>query len=281
MLQINFMINNIELHKLLYSDPYQYKDELKRIKKFLSPRQALSSNSSELNAAMNNVYNEGEIGRTDFTRDYFRTVTMTDVMAVGDLPGYGKGEDEEAFEETDGSGIISLPAHRNFRIRSGDWNDAEEAQYKFDIKYEKAVKAGATPEQLTTLRKSNPGVQSTYTPTKPIVSGNKGNGQLFNDIVLDKFALYPLSFRVLHEFNPDVNAIKLYNKMQREDIDYVIFKSGRKVGSQETFDPYDADNNFNESPFTDKQLVNVPFSISLMYLQKKMERLQEVAKLLS
>jgi hypothetical protein len=214
---------------------------------------------------MNNVYNEGfkegEIGRTDFTRDYFRTVTMTDVMAVGDLPGYGKGEDEEAFEETDGSGIISLPAHRNFRIRSGDWNDAEEAQYKFDIKYEKAVKAGATPEQLITLRKSNPGVQSTYTPTKPIVSGNKGNGQLFNDIVLDKFALYPLSFRVLHEFNPDVNAIKLYNKMQREDIDYVIFKSGRKVGSQETFDPYDADNNFNESPFTDKQLVNIPFSI--------------------
>ena len=93
MLQINFMINNIELHKLLYSDPYQYKDELKRIKNFLSPRQALSSNSSELNAAMNRVYNEGfkegEIGYTDFTRDYFRTITMADVIAVGDLPGYG------------------------------------------------------------------------------------------------------------------------------------------------------------------------------------------------
>jgi hypothetical protein len=265
MLQINFMINNIELHKLLYSDPYQYKDELKRIKNFLSPRQALASNSSELNAAMNNVYNkgfnEGEIGRIDFTRDYFRTITMTDVLAVGDLPGYGKGEDEEAFEETDGSGIISLPAHRNFRIRSGDWNDNEERQYRFDIKYEKAVKAGATPEQLKELLKSNPGIQSTYTPIKPIVSGNKANGQSYNDIVLDKFALYPLSFRVLHEFNPDVNAIKLYNKMQREDIDYVIFKSGRKVGAQETFDPYDANDNFNEAPFTDKQLVNVPFSI--------------------
>ena len=265
MLQINFMINNIELHKLLYSDPYQYKDELKRIKNFLSPRQSLAANSSELNAAMNNVYNEGfkegEIGRTDFTRDYFRTATMTDVLAVGDLPGYGKGKEEEAFEETDGSGIISLPAHRNFRIRSGDWNSDEELQYRFDIKYEKAVKAGATPEQIKELLKSNPGVQSTYTPTKPIVSGNKGNGQLYNDIVLDKFALYPLSFRVLHEFNPDINAIKLYNKMQREDIDYIIFKSGRKVGAQETFDPYDENDNFNEAPFTEKQLVNVPFSI--------------------
>ena len=36
MLQINYMINNIELHKLIYSDPYQYKDELKRIKSFIS-----------------------------------------------------------------------------------------------------------------------------------------------------------------------------------------------------------------------------------------------------
>ena len=35
------MIANIELHKLVYSDPYQYSDELKRIKNFNSPRQPL------------------------------------------------------------------------------------------------------------------------------------------------------------------------------------------------------------------------------------------------
>jgi len=265
MLQINFMISNIELHKLLYSDPYQYKDELKRIKNFLSPRQALASNSSGLNAAMNKVYNEGfkegEIGYTDFNRDYFRTITMADVKAIGDLPGYGLGENEDAFDETDGSGIISLPAHRNFRIRSGDWNNNEEAQYRFDIRYENAVKAGATAEQIKTLLKENPGVQSTYTPIKPIVSGNKGNGQLYNDIVLDKFALYPLSFRVLHQLNADANAIKLYDKIQAEDIDYVIFASGRKVGAKAEFSPYDENDNFNEAPFTNEQLVNIPFSI--------------------
>ena len=260
MLQINFMINNIELHKLLYSDPYQYKDELKRIKNFLSPRQSLASNSSGLNAALNNVYNkgfkEGYIGYTNFTRDYFRTATLSDVLAVGDLPGY-----EEAWEETDGAGIISMAAYRNFRIRSGNWNDAEEAQYRFDMKYENTAKAGATKEQLTKLLESNPSVQSAYTPLKPIVSGNKGNGQLFNDIVLDKFALFPLNYRVLHQFNPDVNAIKLYNKIQAEDIDYVIFESGRKVGTKGTFNPYDENDNFNEEPFTNDQLVNVPFSI--------------------
>ena len=260
MLQINFMINNIELHKLLYSDPYQYKDELKRIKNFLSPRQSLASNSSGLNAALNNVYNkgfkEGEIGYTDFTRDHFRTVTLSDVLAVGDLPGY-----EDAWEETDGAGLITLPAYRNFRIRSGNWNDAEEAQYRFDIKYENAVKAGATKEQIAKLLESNPGVQSAYTPLKPIVSGNKGNGQLFNDIVLDKFALFPLSFRVLHQFNPDINAIKLYNKMQAEDVDYHIFNSGRKVGAKGMFNPYDENDNFNEELYADDQFVIVPFSI--------------------
>jgi len=260
MLQINFMINNIELHKILYSDPYQYKDELKRIKNFLSPRQALASNSSGLNAAMNNVYNqgfkEGEIGYVDFNKDYFKTVTFSDVIAYGDLPGY-----DEGWEETDGAGMITLQAYRNYRIRSANWNDAEEAQYRFDIKYEEAAKNGATKEQLAKLLESNPGVQSAYTPIKPIVSGNKGNGQLFNDIVLDKFALYPLSFRVLHEFNPDVNAIKAYNKMQEEGVDYGIFKSGRKVGAKDTFDLYGENDEFNNVPFTEGQIVNIPLSI--------------------
>ncbi len=260
MLQINFMINNIELHKLLYSDPYQYKDELKRIKNFLSPRQSLASNSSELNAALNNVYNkgfkEGEIGYVDFTKDYFNTITLSDVIAIGDLPGY-----EEGWEETDGGGVITAGAYRNYRIRSGNWNDAEEAQYRFDVKYEKAVKNGATKEQLAKLLESNPGIQSAYTPIKPIVSGNKGNGQLFNDIVLDKFSLYPLSFRVLHQLNADANIVKLYNKMQEENVDYGVFKSGRKVGAQETFDLYDENNDFNTAPFTEGQRVNVPFSI--------------------
>jgi len=265
MLQINFMIANIEFHKLLYSDPYQYTDELKRIKNFLSPRQSLAANSSKLNAAMNKVYNKGykkgDVGYTDFTKDYFKTVTYADVVAVGELPGYGMGEDEKGYKETDGSGIISLPAYRNFRIRSGDWNDAEERQYRFDMKYRAAFKAGASPETLAEMLKQNPGVQSAYTPLKPIVSGNKANGKTYNDIVLDKFALYPLSFRVLHEMNSASNAVQLYEKMEAEDVDYIVFESGRKVGAKETFAPYDENDAFNNAAYTEDQIVNVPFSI--------------------
>jgi hypothetical protein len=259
MLQINFMINNIELHKLLYSDPYQYKDELKRIKSFLSPRQSIISNSASMNAALNNIWNEGfdegDIGRTDFTQDYFRTATYADVLATGDLPGY----EEEAWEETDGSGIITMKGYRNFRIRAGEWNDNEELQYKFDIAYEKLVKSGANKEEIAEFNKKNPSVKSAYTPLKPIVSGNKANGRSYNDIVLDKFALYPLSFRVLHQLNPESNSIKFYNKMQAENIDYTVFKSGRKVGAEELNEPYNENDQFNEAPYVG--IVNVPFGI--------------------
>jgi hypothetical protein len=131
----NYIINNIEFHKILYSDPYQYSDELKRIKNFLSPRQALISGSAEMNATLNRVWNEGykkgDIGYTDMTRDYFRSTTLEDVKGVIDLKDYGN------WEETDGGGIISFKAHRNFSIRAGIWDSAKESQYKYDVAWEK------------------------------------------------------------------------------------------------------------------------------------------------
>ena len=243
---INYMIANIELHKIIYSDPYQYKDELKRIKNFLSPRTPLLANSEEINQALDRTYNkefpEGDIGRTDFLRDYFRSITLADVTAFSDLSGY------KPYKETDGGGYITMKANRNFRIRAGQWNSDEEKQYKFDVKFEKLVKSGASKEAIDKLLEKNPGVMSAYTPLKPIVSGNKANGRTYNDVLLDKFALVPPSFRILYEINPTSNAIKLYNKMQAEDIDYAVFASGRKVGAEKIHSVYDG-NKFNEAPF--------------------------------
>ena len=34
-----------------------------------------------------------------------------------------------------------------------------------------------------------------------------------------------------------------------------------RLGTKGTFNPYDENDNFNEEPFTNDQLVNVPFSI--------------------
>lgn len=259
-LTANYMIANIELHKLMYSDPYQYKDELKRIKNFNSPRQALLYGSSEMNSILNKVWNEGyakgDIGNTDFTQGFFRTATLDDVVSLYDMPGY----EEEDYEEGDGGGIISFKAHRNFRIRSGEWNDNEEAQYRFEIAYEKLAKSGETQEELDKFeKKNNPEVKSAFTPSKPIVSGNKLNGKTYNDVMLDKFALYPISYRIASKINPESNLVKFYNKMQDEKIDYAVFQSARKVGAEETHNLYTDNGDFNTTPING--IVNVPFEI--------------------
>jgi hypothetical protein len=257
-LSINYIINNIEFHKILYSDPYQYSDELKRIKSFTSPRQAIIYGSDEMNKMFNKIWNKGynkdDIGYTRMDQEFFRTTTLGDVYAKSNLKDYG------IYNETDGSGIISLKAYRNLRIRAADWNDDEEKQYRYDIAWEKRDKGmPVSSEEQKLLNEGNPGVMSAYTPYKPIVSGNKANGQTFNDIVLDKFALYPLSYRIMKEINKSSNGVKLYDKMQKENLDYVVFESGRKVGAEAINEVYNEKAEFNQAEY--EGIVNVPFNI--------------------
>jgi hypothetical protein len=296
-LSVNYIIANIELHKLIYSDPYQYKQELKRTKSFDSPRQSLLNGSPSLRETLNRAYNknfkESDIGWTDFLRNHFRVITLTDVLGWEDIPGY----DNSAYEETDGQGIITLNANRFFGLLAGDWFAENDQQYAYDIAYEKTVKGEGLSNQererrgltLTDIEKEfkiykkinkdgsvsyvgkNPDVRSTYTPRKPIVTGSKDNGRTYNDIVVHKFALVPTSFRILHEMNSESNALKLYNKMQDEKVDYAVYASGSKVGTEETFNLYDENNEFNNAPFeTEAQrknvnlsqgIINIPFSI--------------------
>ena len=264
-LSVNYMINNIELHKLIYSDPYFYKDELKRIKSFLSPRQALVYGSSMFNAALNNVYNEGytdieDIGYTNFLDDYFKTITLEDVKGIADVEGFSK--EYASYTETDGAGMITAKAYRNFRIRAHNWNPNEERQYRYDVAFEKREKGQKlSPNELNLLEAGNPQVKSAYTPLKPIVAGAKMSKNPWNDVVLDKFALYPLSFRVLHEINKDSNAVKLYNKMQASKVDYAVFDSGRKVGGGNLIKVYDEKGNFNDTLVAEADKITVPFSI--------------------
>ena len=249
-LTINYMIANIEMHKLVYSDPYQYNDELKRIKNFTSPGQALVPGSQAIDARLNEIYNRGfepgDIGYIDMTQDHFKSVTLEDVLSTNENLGY-----DAPYEETDGAGLITLKATKVFKLRAGTWTSNNEKQYRFDIAFEELFKSGANEATLKKFLRGNPGIKDTYTPIKPIVRGSKDNGRTYNDIVLHKFALAPLSFRILYELNPDSNAIKLYNKMQKENIDYAVFASGSKVGAEKISPIYDKDGNFDNTPFQD------------------------------
>jgi hypothetical protein len=260
-LTVNYIIANIEMHKLLYADPFQYSDELKRIKSSTSPRQALIHNSSKTASLFQRVYNigfpKGHPGHTDFKKEYFKTATHGDVMSIVDLPNY------KSHNETDGGGIINLKGYRRLRILAGMWTDSEERQYAHDMEYENMIINGATNQQLAEFNKANPRVKSAFTPLKPIVFGNRltndGDFNDINDLVLDKYSLYPVSLRLLHEMNPNSNAVKLYEKMLNEDIDYIIFESGRKVGAHVTHSTYNDNGSLNMDPYGDS-VINIPNS---------------------
>lgn len=250
-ISVNYMIANIEYHKLIYSDPYQYKDELKRIKNFNSPRQALITGDNNLMEAFSRTYNEG-IDKdspfyTDFTKDYFDTVTWQDgISANADL-------DYDPFEDTDGGGEIVFKSNRWFRILAGDWSDACESQFRHDVMYEEIAKGKGTAAEiqakLDAHEKNNPAVSDAYRALKPIVAGAKENDRNYNDVVMDKYALVVSSFRIWHKLNPNSNAIKKYNKMMKERIDYGVYATGRKVGAEVLSPIYNSEGKFDETPY--------------------------------
>ena len=256
-LQTNYMIANIEYHKVLYGDPYQYEDEMKRIKSFNSPREDLMGDSPFISQALDNIYNKGfnkgDLGWTDFSRNYFRSSALEDKLSTSDLKDYG------IFKETDGGGMMSIKAYRSYRLRLGDWSDENERQFRHDVEFTKLVKSGASKEDVLAFEENNPNIRSTYTPLKPIVSGNRDDGQNYNSIILDKLALIPLSFRIAYKLNPESNMVKFIDKLEKEDTDYTPFDSSRKVGSGELTSLYNNDGLFNEEPF--KETNNIPFSI--------------------
>jgi predicted NAD-dependent protein-ADP-ribosyltransferase YbiA (DUF1768 family) len=249
--QMNFMIANTELHKLLYSDPYQYSDELKRIKNFSSPRQILSYGNSGSNSRYNVLYNneeEDKLFNTNFNRDTINGATISDVLSDNEELNYSP------FEETDGGGYITDKGKRYVKIKNGEWTDENEEQYIYDMAYMKkvlGVKLSQTEQER--LKKGNPNNQSNYTPEKPIVAGNKNMGRDYNDIILDKFALFPISFRMIHELNPNANMLKLYQKMIQDEVDYVVYQTGRKVGAENVYQLYNRDGSFNEAPLISEE----------------------------
>ena len=265
----NYIINNIEMHKVIFGDPYQFAvkdgklDETKRIKSFLSPR-LLTFDSPEINTFLNQKYNKaGEIDLKEgdpgyhINKSYANTVTLEDVNIHGklssEIPAYAK------TNEADASSIISLPAYREVKFKNGQWdlNGLEEKWYQWEMAFARQNMPGYKYTN-TSLEKHDKALVKTFRPKftleilKPIVSGNKENKKHI-ELVLDKFSQMPLVYSAVKG-----RALEsLFIKMTNENIDYVVFESGRKVGSEGKHKLYTEDGKFNEKPFNN--LVQVPW----------------------
>lgn len=256
---VNYVFNNIEQHKLFFGDPKFYSD-FKRYKSFLSPREQALYNSPKFDAQANKEFNDvngqllkkGDPGYQVY-KDFLKTVTQEDIISINDLPGYKdiKGTDAQAFTHP--------AAYKQMRFKTGRWSSADEKQIQFINAEDRLLmeEDGLYKYSSQILKKRDQQLiadkdphTSTFSPLKPIVAGFDVEGP-----VLDKYSIAMLSYRMVRKSN----MAKQYKRMLDNEIDYTIYKSGRKVGARKEDSIYNSDGTPNTAPYSSDAILNVPF----------------------
>ena len=281
---INYVIANIEYHKIIFGDPYQFvvkKDgsleSIKRFKSFFSPRRT-TFDSPEYNTFLNtkdgNKVNDikleeykynpetntwtGDLGGHNF-KDHINTITLKDNVIAGSLTNLSKVYGNT--KETDGVSWLRDTSYREIKLKNGQWDlqGPEEEWFQWEMAFTRQHLPGYKYSN-TKLEEQDKALMETERPKhtievlKPIVTGNKLGKNNF-DLILDKFSQMPIFYSMVR----GTNLEKLYIQMMKQDIGYAIVQSGRKVGSQELHSIYDGEGKFNEQPFTENTIVQVPW----------------------
>lgn len=117
----------------------------------------------------------------------------------------------KGMEEGDGQGWITFDAYRSLKIASGQWSDLQESLYKKVINNEPISKADIV-EMFPVYKLQNFGhLANTDIPV----------------MAMHKFALAPLIPTMIE--GSDLQS--LHEQMMKDNIQYVTFQSGSKVGS--------------------------------------------------
>jgi hypothetical protein len=263
---MNYIINNIEMHKMFFMDPASYKDATKRIKSFLSGREYshVDPDGRNFNAWANKILNKvGEITLQPKDRGYhtfsnnMKTYTVRDVQVVArDIEDIKKalGNKSGAYEditETDAQSLATLPAYREMLIKAGGrWTNGQENQFQYEMAYERNAlnKKGLYTYSSTALAnadkalldKGNPNKTGSivFHTLKPIHSGVQ-----YKDGIaipsLDKTSMMPMFYRLIEGRQME----NLYNQMIGNGVHYVRYETAHKVGiqSSSTVDLYNED----------------------------------------
>ena len=275
-LSTNYILNNIELHKILFGDPYQFAiknkngktilEETKRVKIFLSPRK-FSVDFPELNAWLNEsdntIYTDTEdiaLDENDFgyheNKSYINTAVVKDVIVEADLyPGMGTNE-ADAFS------YMSPGFYREVKTKNAQWSDAANDFHNWQMAYARKQLAAKGIykgyENKPALKKYDEELTSKPSPVfvtdviKPVVSGDKF-GKTSIDLVGHKMSQMPLYYQAVEGKALEDLFIKMFNEKR----DYIVMESGGKIGTLEKRHELYKDGKINDEPFNN--LVQVPF----------------------
>ena len=286
----NYVMSNIEFHKILFGDPYQFGikdkkgkiilDETKRIKSFLSPARTTFDTpeyNTFLNDEYNNVNEEGTLALEPTDpgyhqhKSYVNTFTAKDVEIQGGVLG--------KTNEADAASWIMDGTYREVLLKNHQWDDRAEAWHQYQMSYMRSTLARKGEYKYTNDKLKDHDVKTLSKPEpvyvtnilKPIVRGNKYNKSTV-DLVLDKFSQMPVYYSMVE----GTNLEKLYLKMMKEGFGYAIMESGRKVGIEEMQPLYNKNGSFNEEVFNNK--IQVPWKAYGIQVETAYESDKEQAR---
>ena len=267
---MNYMTANIEMHKFIFGDPYQFKikdgklDETKRIKSWLSPRR-ITVDYPQFNQFLNDKYNDptedvsldvNDKFRYTF-KPYVKTATLNDVNPASEFVQKFYG-----YDEADGFSIIIDGAYREVKLKNGEWsNDLAEPWFQWNQSYARqkmAAKKLYDYEGNDALKKHDQETIAKPQPPfvtevlKPIVSGSKFGVNRIEG-VLDKFSQMPITYKMVE----NTNLENLYVQMLNEKVGYVVYKSARKEGVREGHSLYNGNGDYNSTPFGEETIEDV------------------------
>lgn len=263
---MNYMIANIEMHKFIFGDPYQFKikngklDETKRIKSWLSPRRVTVDHpefNKHLNSRYNNVTEDLSLDENDpfryIFKPYVKTVTLNDVNPASEFV-----QKFEGYDEADGFSIIIDGAYREVKLKNGDTFSEEWFQWNQSYARQKMSAKGLYEYKSEALKKHDQNLIAKPQPPfvtevlKPIVSGSKAGLNRIEG-VLDKFSQMPITYKMVE----GTNLENLYVQMLNEKVGYVSYKSARKEGVRQGHSLYNKNGEYNTAAFAPETIENV------------------------
>jgi hypothetical protein len=230
--------------------------------------------AAKLGGKFNNFSYDGTLN-TGVIQDVERSSIYLDDIEAGlrkdyelSLKGSGKSKEEikeiidktiskdiaayEKMNEADGAGYISIDAYRTLKKLENNWSDKQEALYQDEING-REVSASQIEEFFPVYKLQN--------------YGELANDTLAPVTAMHKFALSPLIPSEIKNTELD----HLHKEMMRNNIQYVTFESGSKVGNvTETGEP---DNVFTDDTKTKlkDELTLTKNTIYLEYLKNVTE----------
>lgn len=284
--EINYIINNIELHKLFFGDVSKIKNSIKRYKSFISPRE-MSIVDNGFNNKLNEEYNTiagvqlslGTPGYIEF-KNHMDTATIEDIITMtpsivddNHLPkairnAYTKNN------VADAQSWATLPAYREINFKRGfNWTNAQERQFQYQMALDrqlidKDTTDGIIPKELgwnydseelrkydeELIKKGNPN-SGIFNPMKPVGSGVTLAGNTF----LDKTSVAPIFYSMFRGEGDSISVMALhYLKMNKQGLSYIITESGRKIGNIGMNSLYTENGMANTEEY--KNIVQIPFS---------------------